>query len=203
MTPDSSAIHWEKDGASIPKDNPRFNVRSQTTGSVLQIASLKAKDAGLYTCVRSLGAGNLTVRDSKTLTVIGMLSKHILCVLTVAKLFIHTLLSAVPPNIHQTIGDVALEGDPATLECVCDNCLFVHWEHRKFSLETDPRFSNEGTGAVLSISSVRVSDRGRYTCTAYNERFQTRQKVFLTVKSNHNSHSDKRRPILICYCVSV
>lgn len=102
------------------------------------------------------------------------------------------LLSPGPPKIHQTRDDVAPVGGSATLQCLCDNCLFVQWEHRKFRVEDDPRFGQEAMGAILTISSVNVSDRGRYTCTAYNERFQSKQRVHLAVKSNHNSKSDRK-----------
>ena len=97
-----------------------------------------------------------------------------------------TFSVAVPPSISPGETDITvLEGNPVILECEADGDPFPQIEWRKdgviFDSSDTERGYYMGEAGTLAIEAARLTDAGKYTCTASNPAGKEARVIQLTV----------------------
>ncbi|XP_062499984.1 hemicentin-1-like isoform X2 [Corticium candelabrum] len=113
------------------------------------------QDGGLYECFAE--AGGLRLNASTWLRVI------------------------VPPVIHNVTNATAVVGENVTLTCLAKQHLFLRWKFNGSFVDHMPRYRVIGMGEQLVIKNIRETDHGWYLCQAFNEAFNSIEKVHLFV----------------------
>lgn len=173
---------------------PDQRLRVLSGGRQLQISSASRDDTASYSCTASSASG-FTSKEY-TLQVYGTLEPpyltsdpqihllyHLLIYLSSSLVF----LISVRPSIKHSTGvtdDVAVtKGGNVTLQCAAEGVPrpAVTWlkDGRPLSGHHRAKILNEGR--LLQIRNVKVSDTGRYTCTAVNVAGQADSRQDITV----------------------
>nr|XP_055175129.1 hemicentin-1 isoform X2 [Nyctereutes procyonoides] len=139
------SITWLKDGQ--PVNTAQGNLKTQSSGRVLQIAKALMEDAGRYTCVATNAAGETR--------------QHL-------QLHVHE-----PPSLEDAgkmLNETVVVNNPIQLECkAAGNPLpAIKWykDNRPLSASTGVTFLNRGQ--IVDIESAQITDAGIYKCMAIN-----------------------------------
>lgn len=160
---------------------PDQRLRVLSGGRQLQISSAARTDAASYSCTASSASG--VTSKEYSLQVYGTLEPPYLYHLTLKFIYVTYPLQLAPslvflisvrPSIKHSTGvtdDVAVtKGGNVTLQCAAEGIPrpAVTWlkDGRPLSGHHRAKILNEGR--LLQIRNVKVSDTGRYTCTAAN-----------------------------------
>ena len=176
------SISWSRDGSTLMNDSQRITIYEQEVEeggttyiqSILQICSMGADDAGVYSCNAENEGGNDTANFE----------------LTVARAPAQIVLHPVDPT------DVP-DGDTVLLTCVAygDLPLSISWSRDGSTLMNDSQritiFEEEvEEGGItfiqstLQICSTEANDAGVYSCIAENEAGNDTATFELTVTPN-------------------
>ncbi|EMP34679.1 Hemicentin-2 [Chelonia mydas] len=152
------SVTWEKDGRLLAR--PGIVARN---GSSLRIESVRADDAGLYTCLAANPAGE----DAKSFWVKTQGPGPLMC----PSFWISEVEGGSPANVRgssETRSVTALAGGQLSLECpaAADPPPSIEWHRGGSLLQEDAHVRFLAQGRFLQIQPMGVPDGGEYSCTA-------------------------------------
>ncbi|XP_033105528.1 hemicentin-1-like isoform X2 [Anneissia japonica] len=148
---------WYKDDNLL---NPNKEVIINSNGN-LGILRTTVLDSGIYTCIASNVAGNIS------------------------KIF--RVEIQVPPTILPGLNSLTLvSGETAYLKCEVDGIPYPqvmwHKDGQVLNIQQDPRMVYVSASGMLSIDNVQDSDTGEYECYASNPAGQTSRRISMFVQ---------------------